>query len=134
MRIAKIFSLQLDGLGACVSSLCLVHCLSLPLLLAFAPTLAHAIPGDEVVHRLLALVVMSVGVPSFWSGFRRHRKPLVLVAGLAGMGTILGALMLGDLFKSHAAEIATTMLGSLLLTTAHLTNRTFCRRCNHCNP
>jgi hypothetical protein len=133
MRILKLSPLQLDNLGACVSSLCLVHCVCMPLLLAFAPTLAHVIPGDELTHRLLGLLVVSAGVPSFWIGYRKHRKKRVLAAGLAGIGLVLGALATGDRFNSHAAEIAVTMLGSLVLTTAHLANKTFCRRCSQCD-
>src|SRR5436853_7892687 len=132
MRILKLSPLQLDNLGACVSGLCLVHCVVMPLLLAFAPTLAHVIPGDEVTHRLLGLLVVSAGVPSFWIGYRKHRKKRVVAAGLAGIGLVLGALANGDRFNSHAAEIAVTMMGSLVLTLAHLANKTFCRRCSQC--
>ncbi len=132
MRILKISPLQLDNLGACASSLCLVHCVCMPLILAFAPTLAHVIPGDELTHRLLGLLVVSAGVPSFWIGYRKHRKKRVLAAGLAGIGLVLGALATGDRFNSHAAEIAVTMLGSSVLTLAHLANKTFCRRCSQC--
>ncbi|HEV2963852.1 MAG TPA: MerC domain-containing protein [Candidatus Angelobacter sp.] len=128
----KLSALQLDNVGACVSSLCLVHCVCMPLLLAFAPTLAHVIPGDELTHRLLGLLVLTAGVPSFWIGFRKHRKKRVLAGGLAGLSLVLGVLVIGDRFNSHAAEIAATMLGSSVLTLAHLANKTFCRRCTQC--
>jgi len=104
----------------------------MPLVFAFAPTLAHFIPGDEMVHRFLAFLVVGAGLPSFVIGFRKHKRTLALAVGFSGMGIILGAFILGDRFGSHGAEIGVTMLGSLLLTTAHVTNRTFCRRCNQC--
>jgi uncharacterized membrane protein YfcA len=132
MRILKLSPQQLDNLGACVSSLCLVHCVCMPLLLAFAPTLAHVIPGDELTHRLLGLLVVCAGVPSFWIGYRKHHRKRVLAMGIAGICMVLGALATGDRFNSHAAEIAVTMLGSSVLTLAHLTNKTFCRRCSQC--
>jgi hypothetical protein len=130
--LKPISSLRLDTLGACVSGLCLVHCVAMPIILAFSPTLAHLIPGDEVVHRVLALLVVSAGLPSFLGGVRRHGKWRVLAAGFAGIGTILGALAFGDSFSSHAAEVGVTMAGSLLLTSAHIANRTFCRKCERC--
>jgi len=132
MRLPKLSSLPLDNVGACASGLCLVHCVCMPLLLAFAPTLAHVIPGDELTHRLLGLLVVSAGLPSFWIGFRKHRKKRVLAGGTAGISLVLGVLAFGDQFNSHAAEIAATMLGSLILTLAHLANKTFCRRCDQC--
>lgn len=133
MRIPGISAVRLDHLGASLSGLCLVHCVSMPLIFAFAPTLAHLIPGDEIVHRFLAFFIVSAGLPAFVMGFRRHKRWLVLAIGLAGMAVILGALIFGDHFGSHVAEIGVTMAGSLLLTMAHLTNRTFCRRCSGCN-
>jgi MerC mercury resistance protein len=132
MRLPRVAAISLDGIGAGVSGLCLVHCVSMPLLFAFAPTLAHLIPGDEVVHRFLVFLVVGAGLPSFVIGFRKHKKSAVPAAGILGMGVVLGALMAGNRLGSHATEIAVTMLGSLLLTTAHLVNRTFCRRCSRC--
>jgi MerC mercury resistance protein len=133
MRIPKIATIGLDGLGAGISSLCLVHCISMPLILSLAPTLAHLIPGSETVHRFLALLVVGAGLPSFVIGFGKHKKWPVLACGISGMGIVLGALIFGDRLASESAEIAVTMLGSLLLTAAHLANRTFCGRCNQCN-
>src|SRR5579871_5931356 len=75
MRTLNRLSLdRIDALGACVSGLCLVHCTAMPLLLAFSPTLAHLIPGDEWLHGVFACLVVGAGLPSFFMGFRRHRK------------------------------------------------------------
>ena len=131
-RTLKLRPLPWDSLGACVSGLCLVHCVSMPLIFAFAPTLAHLIPGDELVHRFLAFLVVGAGLPSFVQGYLKHKKRLVVAFGVSGMAIVLGALVWGDRFGSHTAEIAVTMIGSLLLTAAHLRNRTFCRKCDHC--
>jgi MerC mercury resistance protein len=132
MRILRLAAVHLDTMGAGVSGLCLVHCVSMPLIFAFAPTLAHFIPGDEAVHRLLAFLVVGAGLPSFVIGYQKHKKWAALVLGLAGMSIVLGALVFGDSFTSHVVDVSITMLGSLLLTSAHLVNRTFCRRCRRC--
>ncbi|HWZ46421.1 MAG TPA: MerC domain-containing protein [Candidatus Saccharimonadales bacterium] len=132
MRVLKISFFNLDDLGACVSGLCLVHCVSMPLALAFAPTLAHLIPGDEIIHRLFAFLIVGAGVPSFAMGFRKHKKLRVWVLGISGLAVILGVLAFDDRFSSHGVEIAITSVGSLLLTAAHRVNRTFCRRCEQC--
>ena len=132
MKLVRVATVYLDTLGAGVSGLCLVHCVSMPLIFAFAPTLAHLIPGDELVHRLLAFLVVGAGLPSFVIGYRKHNKWSALALGLGGMGIVLGALIFGDRFNSHVTEISITMLGSLALTSAHLANRTFCRRCDQC--
>ncbi len=60
MRTLKLSLSRFDDFGACVSGLCLVHCVAMPVVLAFAPTFAHLIPGDEVIHRLLAMLVLGL--------------------------------------------------------------------------
>ncbi|HET6843173.1 MAG TPA: MerC domain-containing protein [Candidatus Angelobacter sp.] len=132
MRTLKLYASRLDHLGACISGICLVHCIAMPLLLAFAPAVAHFIPGDELFHRLLALLVVGAGLPSFWLGFHKHGRTVVVAAGLAGLAIVLFALAFGDSFHSHIAEVALTMTGSVVLTSAHLANRTFCRKCSRC--
>lgn len=123
---------ELDSLGACVSGICLVHCIAMPFVLAFAPAFAHLLPADEAIHRGLSLLVVGAGLPSFVSGYRRHRKKRSIVGGMLGMAVILASLMFGDRLGSHTAEVGVTLLGSVLLCTAHFVNRTFCRRCVHC--
>jgi uncharacterized membrane protein YdcZ (DUF606 family) len=122
----------LDSLGACLSGICLVHCIAMPFILAFAPAFAHLLPADESIHRGLALLVVCAGLPSFVSGYRRHKKKRAILGGMLGMAVILASLMLGDRLGSHATEVGVTSLGSVMLCTAHLINRTFCRRCAHC--
>jgi hypothetical protein len=122
----------LDSLGACVSGICLVHCIAMPFVLAFAPAFAHLLPADEAIHRGLALLVVGAGLPSFVSGYRRHKKKRAILGGMLGMAVILASLILGDRLGSHTAEVGVTSLGSVLLCTAHFVNRTFCRRCVHC--
>ena len=132
MQISRFNAARLDDLGTFVAGVCLIHCVGLPLFLSLAPTLAHLVPGDELIHRLLSFLVVGAGVPSFWIGFRKHRKKRVLSIGLAGMGIVLTALFIGDRFGSHSREVAITMFGSSFLVTAHLLNKTFCKRCSRC--
>jgi len=44
----KSFRFNLDALGMCASSLCMVHCLVFPLLLAFLPMWSLAAPTEDV--------------------------------------------------------------------------------------
>jgi hypothetical protein len=57
-----------DAIGIGASLLCAVHCLLLPFMLAFAPALAHFLPGDEAVHRTLACSLAAVGLVAFRAG------------------------------------------------------------------
>lgn len=118
-----------DRLGMWTSALCVVHCLLTPALLSFSAVLAHLLPGEESVHRSLAMLVALFGAVALVSGFRRHRRATVLLLMAGGLGCIAGAAWLGDRLPSHAWEVAVTFLGSALMISAHRLNHTFCRSC-----
>lgn len=118
-----------DRLGVWTSALCVVHCLLTPLLLSFSAVLAHLLPGEERVHRTLALLVALFGTMGLLPGFRRHRRTSVLVLMLAGLSCVAGAAWFGARLPTPLLEVAITFCGSGLMITAHRLNHTFCRSC-----
>ena len=121
-----------DIVGIGTSTLCLIHCVLLPIILAFSPTLVHIIPGDEGVHRALAYLLAAVGLIAFWSGYKIHRQKLVLLLMSIGiLGVTVGAYA-DSLLPSHRLEVLITLVGSSFLIVAHLLNRTLCRTCRTC--
>ena len=125
-----------DFIGIGLSLLCLVHCLALPVLITFAPTILHNLPGDDVTHRSLAVAIALVGFLAFRSGYRVHRRRRVLVAFVAGLVLVSTAALLGDEVLTGYGEAAITVCGGILLVTAHLVNHSFCRSCpvRTCGP
>jgi uncharacterized membrane protein YfcA len=121
-----------DVVGIGASTLCAIHCVLLPVALAFAPTLAHLLPGSEVVHRTLAYLLAAVGLIAFWTGYKVHRrKYVVLLLALGILGVTAGAYA-GFLLPSHGWEVAITLVGSFFLIVAHFLNRTLCHSCRTC--
>ncbi len=126
--------LTADTLGIAASTLCFVHCLLTPVLLAASPALAHLLPGEESTHRALAIGIAVLGAVALLRGLRLHRRLRILWLLLAGLACISVGAWFGDRLPSHAAEIAVTLAGSALLITAHRLNHTFCRDCRTCTP
>jgi uncharacterized membrane protein YfcA len=121
-----------DVVGIGASTLCVVHCVLLPIALAFSPTLAHILPGNETVHRTLAYLLAGVGLIAFWTGYKIHRRKLVLLLLAVGiLGVTVGAYA-GFLLPSHLWEVLITLSGSSFLIVAHSLNRTLCRSCRAC--
>ncbi len=116
-------------MGIAASLLCVVHCLFTPILLSFSAVAAHLLPGEERTHRTLAVVVAALGCIALLSGFRRHRRSVVLACTSAGLACIFGAAWFGDLLPAHAYEVELTCVGSALMIAAHRLNHTFCRNC-----
>jgi MerC mercury resistance protein len=118
------------GIGA--STLCAIHCVLLPIILAFSPTLVHFIPGGEAVHRALAYLLAAVGLIAFWTGYKIHRQKLILLLLSIGiLGVTVGAYA-DSLLPSHRWEVLITLVGSSFLLVAHWLNRTLCRSCRTC--
>ncbi|WP_329636325.1 MerC domain-containing protein [Phenylobacterium sp.] len=107
----------LDGAGAGLSALCLVHCLGLPLVSSALPAIAGLAEAEWVDLAILALAapvaIGSLLVPK--SGLR----PSAPVAGLGTAGLFMLALgAFGPAAMEHWASIA----GGLALASAHLLN------------
>ena len=105
------------ALGA--SLLCLVHCLALPLIMAALPALSRVLAIPESFH----LDVLAFAVPvSGWTllnGRGRHGAAWPLMLGIAGLALLaIGALAFGK----TRGETPLTVLGSLTLAAAHLSN------------
>jgi len=118
-----------DFVGIGLSVLCLIHCLALPVLIAFAPALLRTLPGDDVTHRSLAVGIALAGFLAFRTGYKVHRRRWVLAAFVTGIVLISLAAILGDEVLTGYGEAAITVCGGLLLITAHLVNHSFCRSC-----
>jgi peptidoglycan/LPS O-acetylase OafA/YrhL len=125
-----------DMVGIGLSLLCLVHCLALPVLIAFAPAILRGLPGDDITHRSLAVLIGFVGFLAFRSGYKVHRRRWVLGAFITGLLLVSIAAVLGDEVLTGYRESAVTVCGGLLLVTAHLVNHSFCRSClvRGCGP
>ncbi|KAF1712378.1 hypothetical protein CSC70_02320 [Pseudoxanthomonas kalamensis DSM 18571] len=109
----------LDASAVVLSTLCLIHCLALPLLAALLP-LFGAWAHDEWVHVVFAGVALPLSGLALWRAHRQAPLPaamwLMATAGLGGL--VLGAAG----WPSHDWETPVTVGGSLLLVATHLWN------------
>lgn len=108
-----------DGTGVGASLLCIVHCLLLPLAIAFIPALGALIALPESAHLVLFITAVPVSSVAIVAGFRRHGAALpgsVAVVGLVliGVGALAGLPLL--------VETSVTVAGSLALAIGHLWN------------
>jgi len=110
---------MLDASAIGLSTLCLVHCLLLPVAAALLPALAAA--GEaEWVHGLFVAFALPLAGLALWRAHRQRPLPALLVllalAGAAGLAA--GALG----WPVDALETPLTVAGSGLLASAHAWN------------
>jgi len=117
----------LDASAVALSSLCLLHCLTLPLLAAALP-LFGAWAEAEWVHLLFVAIAAPLTGFALW---RAHRQRALPAAAWMSASLGLALLLAGALeWPRHDSETAVTVAGSLLLAATHLWNAR--RRHRHC--
>ncbi|WP_263385685.1 MerC domain-containing protein [Granulicella arctica] len=133
MLQSKLFEGNFDRLGEFASIACVIHCVATPMLLSLSIVFAHFLPSEEHTHRVLAVCIAVIGAIALVTGYRKHKRRLIL--GLMGVGLtlIFTGAWFGDLLPSHGAELAVTLGGSAFMIVAHRMNHTFCRQCTRCS-
>lgn len=107
----------IDRVALGLSGLCVAHCLAGALLVAVLA--AGGGLAGHAVHAVGLAVALPLAAFALWRGVRRHRRPAVLLLGVAGLGLMAASLGLGH---GGAGEIALSVLGVTLLGAAHLLN------------
>jgi hypothetical protein len=121
---------SMDALGIFASTLCLIHCLAMPLLVAFLPVLGLQFLEGHAAHQILAGFVVAFGLLAILPGYMKHRKPAVLAGLIIGLFLVLTATFGSVAGMSETLELPLITVGNLVLVVSHLFNRQLCK-CNH---
>lgn len=118
-----------DRLGIGLSTLCLIHCLALPVVVSLLPM----VPVPEVIHEwshpVLAVVILPTVVQAIRRSVHDRRIHLFLIGGF---GVILAGWAIGHSVLGFVAETLFTLAGSVLLIVGHVLNYRHHRVCkNH---
>ena len=107
--------MKLDLAALSLSSLCLIHCLALPLMVSFAPLLGPI--SEEWVHQILVVLALPIAILAY---FQTHdARTRGVFASLAGAGAVF--LLVGAFYEPwHDYEVMLTVSGALLLAAGHL--------------
>ena len=125
----------LDKAAICLSAMCVVHCLLLPVVLVALPSLAATGLVDEEFHRVLAVIIAPLSLVALTIGCRRHRTYSILFWGLTGLSLILLAVILGHEVLGENGEKIVTVIGSLFIVGSHIKNQSMCKEMDcACNP
>jgi hypothetical protein len=121
-------SARLDLMGTCVSLMCALHCLTVPLLVTVL-SLAGAgvfLGGSLEVLFIAASVALATG--SLCWGFRRHRRWQMFIV----LGAALTIIGVGRFLARESFELVFVVMGAAVLAGGHLLNRYLCLTCRVC--
>ena len=130
MRDLSTYVPTLDKIAISTSTLCALHCLFLPLVLAVFPAVGASIFGQEDFHVLLLWLVIPLSAVALSMGCYRHKSRLVLFMGIIGLGMLIFAASLGHDYLGEAGERMATVAGALFIGIGHFRNFVLCRRTN----
>jgi hypothetical protein len=113
---------MIDRLGIFVSSLCMVHCLALPVLLPLLSLSLHGEETSDLTHIVFAAILVPATIYAAYSGYRKHHAWMPVISFAIGTAAILSAVFFIHDLYGEFAEQALTVTGSILLIFAHIRN------------
>lgn len=122
-----------DRSAITLSTLCMVHCLVLPIILVLLPTLTSiAFLSDERFHSWLVYGVIPVSAFAVASGYFYHRNWFVPLVTLMGMSILVLVALLGHAVFGDKGEVALSVIGSILVAYGHIKNVKIRKQLSHC--
>ena len=108
-----------DRAGVAGSFVCITHCIATPFLAAAFPILAV---NEKGTHIGLTVALMLIGILAFRPGYRHHSKPHMALVAAIGFAMLVLAVFIPETLANETLETGLTVVGGLLLITAHLSN------------
>ena len=107
---------RLDLYAVGLSTLCVLHCIALPVLVALMPVVAQA-AESELVHQVLVVAAIPVSLRVIWKTRLVSGNRLFIGAALVGLGLLVLA---GFIEAVSPYEEPITVTGGVLLASAHI--------------
>ena len=127
MLLSKYF----DRVAITLSTICIVHCLAMPFVIALLPVAAFTVGGDGHFHSLMLWFVVPTSVLGFGLGLRVHRRADIVVMGVIAIGALAAAALWGHRAWDPSVEVLVNVAASVLLAAAHWRNFREVRRLHH---
>jgi hypothetical protein len=127
MLLSKYF----DRVAIALSTICIVHCLAMPFVIALLPVAALTVGGDGHFHSLMLWFVVPTSVLGFALGFRVHRRTDIVLLGAVAILTLAAAALWGHSAWDSSVEVLVNVAASVVLAAAHWRNFREVRRLHH---
>ena len=115
-------SRYLDRIAISLSTVCIVHCLAMPLLVAILPVAAVTIGSDAHFHALMLWLVVPTSAIGFSLGYRVHGRGGIVASGALAVAVLALVAFWGHDAWDPAVEVAVNVAASIALAAAHWQN------------
>lgn len=128
----KFPAVSSDKLAIGLSFLCVGHCLGLPLLIIFLPSIAALSLQQEAFHVWMVIAVIPISLYALTLGCKKHKQLGICALGVAGLFALISAVLFGESHLGEAGEKVATLFGAILLALAHYQNYQRCKKVKNC--
>ncbi len=129
----KISNNTLDKSAIALSTLCLIHCLALPVITILLPSMIATTVNQELFHTIMVICVLPVSIYALTMGCKKHTKMHVGLYGALGLSALLAAVIFGESYLGENGEKVVTTIGATLIAFAHVKNYKLCKNSTNCS-
>ena len=115
-----------DRAAICFSSLCILHCLLLPVVLVAYPIGILVMLSDEIIHQIMVSMALPLSLVSLYVGYGHHKRNQLIFIGGIGLVVLVLPLVIPYEAISESGETWLTLSGALILCLAHVVNFRLC--------
>jgi MerC mercury resistance protein len=117
-----MLSRYLDRVAILLSTVCIVHCLAMPLIVAALPIAALSLGSDMHFHSLMLWLVAPTSAVGFGLGLRLHGRTGIVLTGGVAVAVLALVAIWGHRAWDPSVEVGVNVAASLLLASAHWQN------------
>ena len=106
---------------------CLIHCFFAPSVLILGSGYYAFNLGDELIHKIIVILAIPFSFLALYFGYKNHKSTAFIAPAIFGLLLLITAVTFGESMWGESGERGLTLIGSLLLTFAHLRNFQTCK-------
>lgn len=107
-----------DLIGLCTSVICMLHCLSIPLLMILGVDSVLWLVDQEWIEVTIILSSLIIGSIAFYNGYLQHKQHFIPILFVAGFLLIVN----GESVVQEWLGITLSVIGAAIIAYAHLQN------------
>ena len=121
-----------DKASITLSLACMIHCLLMPSFLVLTSGFFALSIDNELIHKAVLIIVLPVSLYALITGYRNHKILSYFYIGTTGLWLLVFAVFFGEGVFGELAEKSLTLLGSIIVASAHYKNYKACKELD-CN-
>ena len=121
-----------DKASITLSLACMIHCLLMPSFLVLTSGFFALSIDNELIHKAFLIIVLPVSLYALITGYRNHKILSYFYIGTSGLWLLVFAIFFGEGVFGELVEKSLTLLGSIIVASAHYKNYKACKELD-CN-